>query len=103
MEFWFKLRERGYTRHYVSLFRLMIRMGLFVREEHQKQKYIPKPYEQMSHPGERVQIDVKWVPAACIVGEKGQRYFQYTAIDEFSRLRYLGAFDEANTHTSWKG
>jgi len=78
-------------------------MGLFVREEHQKQKYIPKPYEQMSHPGERVQIDVKWVPAACIVGEKGQRYFQYTAIDEFSRLRYLGAFDEANTHTSWKG
>jgi len=100
MEFWFKLRVRGYKRHYVSLFRLMIRMGLFVREEHQKRKYIPKPYEQMSHPGERIQIDVKWVPVECIVGEKGQRYYQYTAIDEYSRLRYLGAFDEATTHTS---
>lgn len=100
MEFWFKLRVRGYKRHYVSLFRLMIRMGLFIREEHQKQKYIPKPYEQMSHPGERVQIDVKWVPVECIVGEKGQRFYQYTAIDEFSRLRYLGAFDEATTHSS---
>lgn len=100
MEFWFKLRVRGYKRHYVSLFRLMIRMGLFIREEHQKQKYVPKPYEQMGHPGERVQIDVKWVPGECIIGEKGQRYYQYTAIDEFSRLRYLGAFDEATTHSS---
>lgn len=100
MEFWFKLRVRGYKRHYVSLFRLMIRMGLFNKAEHQKQKYIPKPYEQMSHPGERVQIDVKWVPVECIVGNTGQRFYQFTAIDEYSRLRYLGAFDEATTHTA---
>jgi hypothetical protein len=100
MEFWFKLRARGYKRHYVSLFRLMIRMGLFVREEHPKRKYTPKPYEQMSHAGERIQMDVKWVPAECIVGEKGQKYYQYTAIDEYSRLRYLGAYREATTHTS---
>jgi len=53
-------------------------------------KYIPKPYEQMKYPGERVQIDVKFVPAACLVGAaKGSRYYQYTAIDEFSRYRYL--------------
>ena len=100
MEFWFKLRARGYKRHYVSLYRLMMRMSLFIRAEHQKQKYIPKPYEQMSHPGERVQIDVKWVPAECIVGNKNRKFYQYTAIDEYSRLRYLGAFEEANTYTS---
>ncbi|KAF0111114.1 MAG: Integrase core domain [Chloroflexi bacterium] len=100
MEFWFKLRERGYQRHYVSLFRLMMRMGWFVRAEHQKQQYIPKPYEQMSHPGERVQIDVKWVPLECNVGDTRQRFYQFTAIDEYSRLRYLGAFDEATTHTA---
>jgi transposase len=100
MEFWFKLKARGYQRHYVSLFRLMIRMGLFTKEEHPKQKYQPKPYEQMSHPGERVQIDVKWVPRECIVGGKVRQYCQYTAIDEYSRLRYLQGFDEANTFTS---
>lgn len=100
MEFWFKLRERGYQRHYVSLFRLMVRMKLFVKKENPKKKYQPKPYEQMSHPGERVQIDVKWVPERCIVGQKSQKYYQYTAIDEYSRLRYLGAFDEASTYTS---
>ena len=100
MEFWFKLRERGYQRHYVSLFRLMIRLGLFTRKENRKKNYQPKPYEQMSRPGERVQVDVKWVPKECILGGRRRQYCQYTAIDEYSRLRYLGAFDEANTFTS---
>jgi len=100
MEFWFKLRERGYRRHYVSLFRLMVHLGLFAPKESVKKKYQAKPYEQMSHAGERVQIDVKWVPVECIVGEKRQMFYQYTAIDEYSRLRYLGAFEEVNTYSS---
>ena len=100
MEFWFKLRARGYQRHYVSLFRLMVRMGWFIRKESSRKDYQAKPYEQMSHPGERVQIDVKWVPRECIVDGKVRQFCQYTAIDEYSRLRYLQAFDEANTFTS---
>ena len=92
MEYWFKLRERGYTRHYVSLFRLMIRIGLFVREDYQKQKYIPKPYEQMSHPGERVQIDVKWVPADVYCWGKGAKILSITAIDEYRPLTVFGSF-----------
>ena len=48
----------------------------------------------MLYPGQRVQIDVKYVPSACLVSEaKGKRFYQYTAIDEFSRLRYVEAFD----------
>ena len=100
MEFWFKLRDRGYKRHYVSLFRLMLRMGLLVRKAVRKKSRPAKPYEPMSRPGERVQMDVKWVPVGCIIGAKGRRFYQYTAIDEYSRLRYLGAFEEANTYTS---
>jgi len=64
-------------------------------------KYIPKPYEQMTYPGQRVQIDVKHVPAACLAGEvKGQKFYQYTAIDEYSRLRYLEGFEEISTYSS---
>ena len=64
-------------------------------------KYIPKPYEQMKYPGQRVQIDVKFVPEACIVGDaKGQKFYQYTAIDEYSRFRYLEAFEEHSTYSS---
>ena len=64
-------------------------------------KYIPKSYEQMSFPGQRVQVDVKFVPAPCLVGEaEGEKYYQYTAIDEYSRFRYIAAFKEHSSYSS---
>ena len=70
-------------------------------------KYIPKPYEKMQYPGQRVQIDVKYVPTSCLVGaaaeeakENGGYYYQYTFIDEYSRFRYLEAFKEHNSYSS---
>lgn len=64
-------------------------------------KYIPKPYEKTHFPGERVQVDVKFVPQVCIVGEaKGEKFYQYTSIDEFSRWRYLEAFREHSSYSS---
>ena len=63
-------------------------------------KYIARPYEQMQYPGQRVQIDVKFVSEACIVGEaKGKKFYQYTAIDEYSRFRYLEAFEEHSSYS----
>ena len=43
-------------------------------------KYVSKPYEQMEHPGQRVQVDVKFVPSACLVNSRviGKHFFQYT-------------------------
>ena len=100
IELWHRLRKRGYKRRPESLFRTMRRLGMFPPKK-EKKSHIPKPYEQMTYPGERIQIDVKHVPAACLVGEaRGQRFYQYTAIDEFSRLRYIEAFEEASTYSS---
>ena len=54
-------------------------------------KYIPKLYEQMKYSGRHVQIEMKFVPLVCLVyDEKGKEFYQYTAIDEYSR--YLKAF-----------
>lgn len=98
--FWVKLRQRGYSRSITGLYRVLLRTQL-VPIKLKNPKYIPKPYEQMTFPGQRVQIDVKHVPASCIVGDAaGQKFYQYTAIDEFSRFRYVEAFEEANTYTS---
>lgn len=100
IELWIRLRKRGYARCPESLYRVMRRLGMFTRQK-QKKKHVPKPYEQMTYAGERVQIDVKRVPTACLVGElKGRRLYQYTAIDEYSRMRYLEAFEEASTYSS---
>ena len=61
IELWHRLRGRGYTRCPESLFRVMRRLGMFP-DPKPKKAYNPKPYEQMTHPGERVQVDVKVVP-----------------------------------------
>ena len=97
-ELWHRLRKRGYTRRPESLFRIMRKMGMFPPAKPQN-PYKPKPYEQMTHPGERVQIDVKVVPRKCIADPE-LRLFQYTAIDEFTRLRFLAAYPEQSTYSS---
>lgn len=98
--FWVKLRQRGYTRSITGLYRFLLKHGQMAVKP-PNPKYIPKPYEQMQYPGQRVQIDVKYVPDACIVGDaKGKKFYQYTAIDEYSRFRYLEAFEEHSTYSS---
>lgn len=98
VELWHRLRKRGYTRCPESLFRVMRKMGLFpdVKKKH---PYVPKPYEQMQYPGQRVQVDVKVVPRKCIADPE-LRLFQYTAIDEFTRIRFLAAYPEQSTYSS---
>lgn len=98
LEFWDRLRRNGYTRPPGSLFRVMRRQGYF-KPEKQKKKYVPKLMEQMQRPGQRVQIDVKFVPLSCIA-TKGEKYYQFTAIDEYSRLRYIKAYEEHSTYSS---
>ena len=98
--FWVKLMQRGYKRSITGLYRVLRRQGQMAVKP-PNPKYIPKPYELMYYPGQRVQIDVKHVPTACIAGDAaGQKFYQYTAIDEFSRYRFLMAFEEANTYSS---
>ena len=98
--FWVKLRQRGYTRFISGLYRFLRKRGQMATPL-PNPKYIPKPYEQMQYPGQRVQIDVKFVPSVCIVGqETGTKWYQYTFIDEYSRFRYLEAFQEHSTYSS---
>lgn len=98
--FWVKLRQRGYSRSVTGLYRILRKQGEMAVKP-PNPKYIPKPYELMYYPGQRVQIDVKFVPASCLTGDaKGDHFYQYTAIDEYSRFRYLEAFSEHSTYSS---
>ena len=57
----------------------------------------------MTHPGERIQIDVKYVPRKCMskeLIELEEKYYQYTAIDEYTRQRVLWASKEHSTYAS---
>lgn len=98
--FWVKLRQRGYSRSITGLWRILHKLHKTPIKP-PNPKYIPKPYEKMTYPGQRVQIDVKVVPSSCIVGDaEGEKFYQYTAIDEYSRFRYLEAFKEQSSYSS---
>lgn len=99
--FWVKLMQRGYSRSIPGLYRFLRKQGITAVKP-ANPKYVAKPYEKMSRPGQRIQIDVKFVPSACLVNSKviGKQFFQYTAIDEYSRWRYVEAFEEHSTYSS---
>ena len=100
---WIKLREAGYTRTLTSLYRVMQRIGIYRKTPSKKKEYEPKPYEEMRYPGERVQVDVKYVPAKSLtkeIKEQDGRYYQYTAIDEYTRKRVVWASKEQSTSAS---
>lgn len=99
---WVKLRKAGYTRSVTSLYRMLIKLGIYKKVPSKKKKYEPKEYEQMKYPGQRVQVDVKHVPRSCLteeLKEKGEKYYQFTAIDEYTRLRVLWF---AKEHSSYE-
>ena len=58
IEFWWRLKQRGYTRRPESLFRGMRKLGIIPAKK-PRRSHKSKPYEQMLYPGQRVQIDVK--------------------------------------------
>ena len=94
---WDKLRENGYTRCYNSLLRAIKRLKL--EETPDKRKgYKPKPYQRAEYPGQKVQVDVKFVPAYCVAN--GQKYYQYTAVDECTRFCFREMYDEHSTYSS---
>ncbi len=97
-ELWSRLKKRGYTRRPESLYRVMKKLGLLPSKP-EKEKRIVKPYEQMTHAGERVQVDVKVVPRKCIADPE-MKLYQYTAIDEYTRLRFLYGYEEQSTYSS---
>jgi transposase len=90
----------GYTRSQTALYKLFRREGIFDAPK-KRQRRKNKPYEAIQFPGERFQIDVKYVPKECLTGSlTGKKLYQYTAIDECTRWRHIAIFEEHSTHSS---
>jgi len=93
-------RKHGYSRTLTALYKLLRRQEI-LPEPKKRARPKPKPYEPILVPGERFQIDVKYVPKQCLVGALSvKRAYQYTAIDECTRWRYIAPFEELSTHSS---
>lgn len=92
--------NHGYRRSVTALYKLLRREGVLSGPK-KRTKRKSKPYEPILVPGERIQIDVKYVPKNCLVGAlAAKKVYQYTAIDERTRWRHIAIFDELSTHSS---
>ena len=74
---------------------------LFDGKKSKKRKRKNKPYQRASYPGQKVQIDVKFVPSGCIAGSNGdKKYYVYIAVDECSRWAYRQMYEEHSTFSA---
>ena len=101
-ELYGKLRQqKAYTRHPGSLYRVFIRLGFRKKVESTKKKSKHNGhYDTPEELGIKWQMDVKYVPAACYVGTDGEKFYQYTMIDEASRERFIYAYREQSSYST---
>lgn len=91
------IEKDGYTRSYGGFKRVAGQLKA-LKAKKKKTKKRPKPYKRAAYPGQKVQVDVKYVPRYCVVD--GKKYYQYTAVDECTRWTYREMYDEHSTYSS---
>ena len=87
----------GYSKSYAS-FRQAARKLKSEKRKKKPTKKCWKPYQRADYPGQKIQLDVKYVPTECILD--GNRYYQYTAVDECTRWTFREMYGERSTFSS---
>ena len=95
-----ELREKySYARSYGGFKRIVARLKAAKGNKKRKRRK-NKPYQRAEYPGQKVQVDVKFVPTECAAD--GQKYYQFTTVDECSRWAYRQMYDEHSTYSAEK-
>ena len=100
---WIKLRQAGYTRTIQGLYHAMQRLGIYEKIPSKRKESESNEWVSGEYQGDKVKIDVKYVPKKCMskeLQERGEKFYQYTAIDEYSRLRYTWFTNARDTYDS---
>lgn len=93
-----EMREKyQYTRSYGGFKRFVRKLAEGDQNKKRKGRK-NKPYQRAEYPGQKVQTDVKYVPSECVVN--GEKYYQFTAVDECTRWTYRQMYDEHSTYSA---
>ena len=99
------LLRKGYIRSFSGMVYAAKRLGLAQKQKKKNKKRVQRRYPELLVPGEKVQIDVKEVPYNCLKGNvlrDGKHLYQWTAIDECTRMRFIYGFEEHTPENSVK-
>ena len=91
-----KAGHYGYKRSYGCFKRTVRKLQEVPIEKHKKRKN--KPYQRAEYPGQKIQMDVKFVPSYCVVD--GKKYYQFTAKDECTRWTLREMYEEHSTYSA---
>lgn len=91
-----KACAHGYARSYGCFKRTATKLTAPEKQQRQPRKNMP--YEQAAYPGQKVQMDVKYVPSHCIVN--GEKYYVFSGKDECTRWTYREMFAEHNSYSA---
>ncbi|MCM8792796.1 MAG: IS481 family transposase [Candidatus Omnitrophica bacterium] len=78
-----------------AIYRTLVKQDLIKKYKKRKKKD-PRLYS-MPYPGDRVQIDTKWLDT---YPGRPYRHYQYTAIDDCTRLRIIRIYDNLSIYNS---
>ena len=95
-ELYGKLRLNfAYKRNPASLYRFLTKNNWYTNTK-KKVNYKPQKYHTPEHIGQKWQLDVKYVPTECYVGQfkYERKFYQYTVIDEATRERFIFPYQE---------
>ena len=81
-EVYVKCQRQGYSRSFESMCR-QIRQREYKKVQKRRKSYTSYQRKEGTYPGDKVQIDIKYVPNECIrFPSYGNRYYPITGIDE---------------------
>lgn len=101
-EVYVRCKSKGYSRSFGSMCKQIRNSGL-VKPKIKRKSYTRYTGMDGKYPGDKVQIDVKYVPRESIrFPTYGYRYYQITAIDEYTRKRVLKIVREISTYETAK-
>lgn len=98
-------KANGYTRSLSGMIYAAKRLDLVDKVKRRPPRRHDRRFPELLMPGEKVQIDVKEVPYHCLRGKllrENKHLYQWTAIDECTRLRFLYIFEEHTPENSVK-
>ena len=75
-------------------------LGFSSKAPSSKKKRKPQKYHTPESLGIKWQLDVKYLPSACYVGEMPDQFYQYTMIDEASRERFIYPYREQSSYST---
>ena len=98
-------KANGYTRSLSGMIYAAKRLDLVDKAKRRPPRRHDRRFPELLMPGEKVQIDVKEVPYHCLRGKllrDNKHLYQWTAIDECTRIRFLYIFEEHTPENSVK-